>query len=143
MKSQSPLPMTHLLQQGHIFSIKATPPNPSLIAHKLEAEHVYIKVFWGSISFKLSQEQDSFGRFNQFRMIFQGQIRNHLTVLLRDHQWLPSNLHNEVPMCWHRSQGHSKVTSTFWSNLPFCFISQLASFTGWFCCCCLFVCFLF
>ena len=29
LKPQNPLPVKHFLQQGHTFSSKATPPNPS------------------------------------------------------------------------------------------------------------------
>jgi len=39
LKSESPLPMTHLLQKGHLFPTKATPPNPPLKAHLLGTKH--------------------------------------------------------------------------------------------------------
>jgi len=92
---------------------------------------------WGLSSFKPSQEHDSFGSFKQFCNIFQGQICNHLAVLLRDHQWLLINMHNEVPTCCPCVRVHWKVTSTFWGDFH-SFIFQLNDFTV--CFFCLFVC---
>ena len=38
-KPQSPPIVTHILQQGHLYFKKATPPSPSLAVHQLGTEH--------------------------------------------------------------------------------------------------------
>ncbi|MGE9574399.1 hypothetical protein ACQP3C_25430, partial [Escherichia coli] len=55
LKPQSPPPVTHLLQQGHIYSNKTTPPNSFQVVLLPDDQAFKYMSLWGAFSFKPQQ----------------------------------------------------------------------------------------